>query len=103
MNRELIISHQALADARKAVGMNPNWGEGYYRMGRAYLASQDYGKAEEAYQEGLRVSPSDPNLLQGIEIIRRTFTKSAVREAMVAGKQCFSRLEYVAAVTHFTR
>lgn len=94
---------EAMADAGKVVDMNPNWAEGYYRVGRAFFAAQDYTRAEEAYQEGLKKNPTDPNLVQGVELIRRNFTKSQVRESMMAGKACFSRREFVAATLQFTR
>jgi tetratricopeptide (TPR) repeat protein len=65
------------------MSMNPNWAEGYYRVGRALFAAEDYARAEEAYQEGLKINPTDPNLVQGAEHIRRNFTKSQVPQACI--------------------
>jgi len=44
----------ALADAKKAVEMHPEWAKGLVRLGDAYLASGQEGDAEKAYSEAVQ-------------------------------------------------
>ncbi|XP_030383672.1 stress-induced-phosphoprotein 1 [Scaptodrosophila lebanonensis] len=56
---------EALEDAEKTIALNPTWAKGYSRKGAAAAGLQDYIKAFEAYNEGLKHDPHNAILLQG--------------------------------------
>ncbi|KAH8369013.1 hypothetical protein KR200_002754 [Drosophila serrata] len=55
----------ALEDAEKTIELNPTWAKGYSRKGAAAAGLQDFMKAFEAYNEGLKYDPQNAILLQG--------------------------------------
>ncbi|KAH8334426.1 hypothetical protein KR059_010110 [Drosophila kikkawai] len=55
----------ALEDAEKTIQLNPTWPKGYSRKGAAAAGLQDFMKAFEAYNEGLKYDPQNAILLQG--------------------------------------
>ncbi|KAE8747511.1 hypothetical protein FOCC_FOCC005842, partial [Frankliniella occidentalis] len=60
----------AYADAEKTVTLKPDWGKGYSRKGSAlaYLGRTD--EAIEAYEEGLRIDPTNAQLAEGLKEVK---------------------------------
>eukprot|EP01087_Luapelamoeba_hula_P023142 TRINITY_DN845_c0_g1_i1.p1 TRINITY_DN845_c0_g1~~TRINITY_DN845_c0_g1_i1.p1 ORF type:complete len:1213 (+),score=235.00 TRINITY_DN845_c0_g1_i1:88-3639(+) len=52
----------ALADAKQAIKLSPDWVKGYYRKGQALMALQQYSKALKALHRGKGVDPTSPEL-----------------------------------------
>ncbi|EDV33524.1 uncharacterized protein Dana_GF20636 [Drosophila ananassae] len=56
---------EALEDAETTIKLNPSWPKGYSRKGAAAAGLQDFMKAFEAYNEGLKYDPQNEILLRG--------------------------------------
>jgi len=68
---------KALTDARKTVELKPDWGKGYSRLGAALCYLNKNEEALEAYQNGLKHDPDNPQLKSGKEDL----------EAKISGSQ----------------
>lgn len=66
-NLQLKRNAEALIDAKKCVELDCNWAKGQTRLGDALFASRKYTEAYNAYNAGLRISPSDKNLSEKAE------------------------------------
>ncbi|KAK3233195.1 hypothetical protein CYMTET_56491 [Cymbomonas tetramitiformis] len=55
----------SLEDAEKVIGLMPKSTDGYYHKGFALYHQKDYSGAAHAFQEGLKLNPSDRVLRQG--------------------------------------
>mmetsp|Transcript_31135 Transcript_31135/g.37682 ORF Transcript_31135/g.37682 Transcript_31135/m.37682 type:complete len:152 (-) Transcript_31135:273-728(-) len=55
----------SLEDAEKVISLQPNSTDGYYHKGFALYHQKDYSGAAHAFQEGLKLNPSDRVLRQG--------------------------------------
>lgn len=55
---------EALADANKAVQLDPKWPRGYGRKGVALFFLGRYAEARDAYEEGLKVEPGNESFKQ---------------------------------------
>ncbi|CAN6251583.1 unnamed protein product [Urochloa humidicola] len=51
--------HKALMDAEACRIMQPYWPKAWYRQGAAYMLLKDYGKACDAFLDGLKLDPSN--------------------------------------------
>jgi len=62
---------KALSDAQKTVDMKPDWGKGYSRLGAAleYLGKEN--EAYDAYEKGMQCDPSNAQLKQSFDNIKR--------------------------------
>ena len=62
---------KALSDAQKTVDMKPDWGKGYSRLGAAleYLGKDK--EAFDAYEKGTKCDPSNAQLKQSFDNIKR--------------------------------
>lgn len=58
---------KALEDAEKTVAVKPDWAKGYSRKGAALVYLNRLGEAEEAYNAGLKLDPSNQQLKSGLE------------------------------------
>ena len=56
---------EALSDAKKCVEINPSWAKGYSRLGGAYFGQGQHQEAVNAYEQGLKLDPSNEGLLSG--------------------------------------
>ena len=59
----------ALADARKATELKPNWGKGWSRLGAAQYGLGDLVAAKDAYEDGLKVDPDNAQLKSGLKAV----------------------------------
>lgn len=64
---------QAIADAEKAIGLDPNFSKAYSRMGLAKYASGDAKGAMDAYKKGLEIEGSTPSdaMQKGFETAKK--------------------------------
>lgn len=58
---------EAVADAKKAAEIDPQFGKAYSRLGHALFASGKYEEAHEAYQKGCEVDPSNKLMKSGLD------------------------------------
>ncbi|KAH7686826.1 TPR-like protein [Dioscorea alata] len=73
---------EGLKDAQKCIELDPSFSKGYIRKGTILFFIEDYDKALEAYQEGLKHNPNDQDLMDKVqscvEQIKRTMGKSTL-------------------------
>lgn len=58
---------KALADAKKCTEIDPQWAKGHIRVGDAFFAMRRFVDAYNAYNSGLRLTPSDASLKVKLE------------------------------------
>lgn len=61
----------SLEDANKTVALNPTWVKGYCRQGSTLAFLGRYDEALASYNEGLKVEPNNPQLLNGISELKK--------------------------------
>ena len=71
----LNLTDSALADASKAIDLDPKYSKAYYRKGQAYNARKEYEAAVEAFEKGMELDPSN-----------RTFRDCAIKAKAAAAK-----------------
>ncbi|CAA7391681.1 unnamed protein product [Spirodela intermedia] len=58
---------EGLKDAEKCIELDPSFSKGYTRKGAIQFFMKEYDKALETYQEGLKLDPNNPELMDGIK------------------------------------
>mmetsp|Transcript_19087 Transcript_19087/g.44616 ORF Transcript_19087/g.44616 Transcript_19087/m.44616 type:complete len:590 (-) Transcript_19087:247-2016(-) len=58
---------EALADGTECVRLKPDWVKGYTRKGLAEFFLKKYDDAGETYKQGLKISPEDATLKEGLK------------------------------------
>ncbi|THG14679.1 hsp70-Hsp90 organizing protein 1 [Camellia sinensis] len=58
---------EGLKDAEKCIELDPTFAKGYSRKGAVQFFMKEYDKALETYQQGLKLEPQNPELLDGIK------------------------------------
>ncbi|GAB2274116.1 Hsp70-Hsp90 organizing protein 2 [Dionaea muscipula] len=58
---------EGLKDAEKCIELDPTFAKGYTRKGAVQFFMKEYDKALETYQEGLKLEPNNPELLDGVK------------------------------------
>jgi len=71
---------KALEDAEKVVTLKNDWPKGYFRKGQALEALLRYPEAHQAYQEGLKVDPTDKSLIAAKEELQKLFDELKITE-----------------------
>lgn len=61
---------EALKDAELTIEKNSQWAKGYARKGAALHGLQDFDKSIEAYEQGLKISPTDSGLQKGLQDVK---------------------------------
>lgn len=61
---------EAIEDAKKTVELKPDWGKGWNRLATAHLGVNDFKSAKDAFEAGLKVDPTNSQLLKGLESIK---------------------------------
>jgi stress-induced-phosphoprotein 1 len=79
---------KALEDAESTIKANPSFAKGYGRKGGALHGARKLEEALLAYEEGLKVAPSDAALKKGMEDVKRAQDSEAAGadEGMGMGK-----------------
>ncbi|VFQ70759.1 unnamed protein product [Cuscuta campestris] len=57
---------EGLKDAEKCIELDPTFVKGYTRKGAVQFFMKEYDKALETYQQGLKLDPQNPELLDGV-------------------------------------
>jgi stress-induced-phosphoprotein 1 len=65
----------ALADGEKCIEISPQWAKGYTRKGAALHSLKRYDDAVKAYQDGLKIAPSDAGLTSGLNEVKKAMTQ----------------------------
>lgn len=66
-----------MADAEKVTEIKPDWPKGWSRKGAAAHGLGDLVKANDAYEEGLKVAPEDAGLKSGLASVKRAIEAEA--------------------------
>lgn len=61
----------ALNDADKTTQIKPDWVKGWGRKGAALHGKGDLAGASDAYEEGLKVDPSNAQIKSGLESVKK--------------------------------
>ena len=60
-----------MEDAKKCVGLAPEWAKGYARLGAAYYSAGELRKSLKAYDDGLKIEPKLKQLLEGHRLTQK--------------------------------
>jgi stress-induced-phosphoprotein 1 len=69
--------NKALEDAESTIKSNPSFAKGYGRKGGALHGARQLEEAIQAYEEGLKIAPSDAALKKGLEDVNRALESEA--------------------------
>jgi tetratricopeptide (TPR) repeat protein len=86
----------ALADAREAVRIKPDWLKGYYRMGLCLVELKQYQKASRVFERGLKIHPENDQMAKELKKVKehlRSLPKSA-QDAKALGNELFKEGKY---------
>jgi stress-induced-phosphoprotein 1 len=67
----------ALGDANKVTEIKPDWAKGWGRKGAAMHGMGDLLGAHDAYEEGLKLDPSNAQIKQGLASVNRAIDAEA--------------------------
>lgn len=92
-NASLFNYENALADATKVTELKPDWPKGWSRVGAAYYGLRKWDEAIEAYEKGVKLDPSNEQLLQGLENSKKSKSAQAQPESgLFSQPEVLSRL-----------
>ncbi|VAH26723.1 unnamed protein product [Triticum turgidum subsp. durum] len=66
------IGKEALSDAARCTVLRPLWPKGYYRLGAAFMLLQDYGKAAQTFEAGLKLDPTNADMANALREAQET-------------------------------
>lgn len=62
---------KALEDAEKTIELNPSFAKGYGRKGGALHGAHRFDESIKAFEEGLKIAPTDAGLKKGLEEVQK--------------------------------
>nr|XP_019046436.1 cytoplasmic protein [Kwoniella bestiolae CBS 10118]OCF25366.1 cytoplasmic protein [Kwoniella bestiolae CBS 10118] len=68
---------KAAEDAEKALGLDPNFAKAYSRLGHAHFSTGDYPSAVQAYEDGLKLDPSNTNMKTALATAKSKLAESS--------------------------
>ncbi|KAF9913869.1 Hsp90 cochaperone [Lobosporangium transversale] len=68
---------KALEDGNKTVELKADWSKGYGRKAAALFGLGRYPEANDVYQEGLKIEPTNPQLQKGLQETQQAMEKEA--------------------------
>ncbi|KAL5334863.1 hypothetical protein BJX70DRAFT_391104 [Aspergillus crustosus] len=68
---------EALTDAEKAVEIKPDWSKGHQRKGAAYRGLGDLLSAHDAYEEAIKLEPTNEQAKNGFNAVKRAIDAEA--------------------------
>jgi histone-lysine N-methyltransferase SETD3 len=71
---------KALEDSQKVITLKSDWPKGYFRKGQALEQLLRYPEAHQAYQEGLKVDPTDKPLVAAAEELAKLLEELKITE-----------------------
>ena len=80
----------ALKDGSKCIDINPSWAKGYSRKGAALHALKKWDEAINAYEDGLKVAPSDAALKSGLQEVQKAKDNSEIPRSSPMGSGLLS-------------
>jgi tetratricopeptide (TPR) repeat protein len=83
-------SENALNDAKKCIELDSQWLKGHTRKGDALYAKKQYTDAYNAYNAGLRITPSDPTLTEKAEKAMRAIRNEATHTSSASSSSSWS-------------
>ncbi|KAF6999512.1 hypothetical protein CFC21_015526 [Triticum aestivum] len=66
------IGKEALSDSARCTVLRPLWPKGYYRLGAAFMLLQDYGKAAQTFEAGLKLDPTNADMANALREAQET-------------------------------
>lgn len=79
------FKESALKDAEQCISMKPDWPKGYGRKGEALFALGRLPEALKAYEDGLKVDPSNQSLLNGKKDVEEAINRPSAPPGMDEG------------------
>ncbi|WWC62097.1 uncharacterized protein I303_104687 [Kwoniella dejecticola CBS 10117] len=67
----------AIADAEKALDLDPNFAKAYSRLGHAHFSVGSYTDAVQAYEDGLKLDPSNNNMKTALATAKSKLAESS--------------------------
>ncbi|OCF60736.1 cytoplasmic protein [Kwoniella mangroviensis CBS 10435] len=68
---------KAIEDAEKALDLDPNFSKAYSRLGHAHFSTGDYPSAVRAYEDGLKLDPSNSNMKTALATAKSKLAESS--------------------------
>ncbi|WWC94299.1 hypothetical protein V866_001141 [Kwoniella sp. B9012] len=68
---------KAIEDAEKALDLDPNFSKAYSRLGHAHFSTGDYLSAVKAYEDGLKLDPSNSNMKTALATAKSKLAESS--------------------------
>jgi stress-induced-phosphoprotein 1 len=68
----------SLADANKTIDIKSDWAKGYSRKGAALFGQGKLEEAKSAYEEGLRIEPTNAQLKQGLSQVEESLANQGL-------------------------
>jgi stress-induced-phosphoprotein 1 len=94
-------SAQALTDAEKTVELKTDWAKGYSRKGAALYGLEQYDKAFEVYEKGLKLDPENSLLKKGLEDVQAAMMESKNPFAKLFGPDVFEKIAANPQISHY--
>lgn len=93
---------EALKDADKCIEIKPDWVKGYTRKGAALHKKRDYEEAVKAYEDGLKVDPSNAACSSGLEEVKKAMSSNTFNPlASAFGPDMFGKIATNPRISHF--
>jgi stress-induced-phosphoprotein 1 len=70
----------ALKDAEECIKINPSWAKGYGRKGAANYGLGDLVGAKDAYEEAIKIDPSNAQAQQGLKQVEDAIAREAAQD-----------------------
>lgn len=84
---------EALSDAKRCVAIKADWAKGYQRLGAAHHGLREYEEAIEAYEEGLKIEPTNASLNEALSAVQKEAQSSfASPFAKIFTKDCVEKI-----------
>lgn len=94
---------EALRDAEVLIELNPNVSAGYYRKAMVFYEAVDFDRAMMVIQAGLDIDPSDRQLNELVDDIKKNSIRQQLKTVMDAARDAFAQRRYTLAADQFSK